>query len=65
MVVGNFGNDVLLGGSGDDLMTGDNPIPVAQGPSFDVCNGQQGNDFAVEGSCEQLNQVETTGPLPD
>jgi hypothetical protein len=38
---------------------------VTQGPNVDVCNGQQGEDFAVEGSCEVLNQVETTGPLPE
>ena len=33
-------------------------------PSHDVCNGQQGSDFAVEGTCEQANQIETFGPFP-
>jgi len=26
-----------------------------------VSNGQQGSDFAVEGTCEQANQIEVTG----
>jgi hypothetical protein len=65
VVVGNFGDDVLLGGKGDDMITGDNPSPILpQGPSQDVCNGQQGEDFAVEGTCEVQVQIETTGPLP-
>jgi Ca2+-binding RTX toxin-like protein len=68
-LVGNFGDDVLLGGKGDDRMTGDNPPPPfpvpTQAPSRDVCNGQQGTDFAVEETCEQENQIELTGPFPE
>ena len=37
----------------------------APGPSHDVCNGQQGTDFAVVGTCEQENQIELTGPFPE
>jgi hypothetical protein len=56
---------VLLGGKGDDLFTGDNPPMNPPDPSsHDVCNGQQGSDFAVEGTCEQENQMEATGPFP-
>ena len=46
----------LLGGKGDDVFNGDAFGPPV--PSFDVCNGQQGNDLAFPGSCEQANQIE-------
>ena len=48
-------------------MTGDNPpnrSGLPPGASHDVCNGQQGSDFAVEETCEQESQIEATGPLP-
>ena len=63
-LIGNFGSDVLLGGERDDLFLGDNPQGPPD-PSHDVCNGQQGSDFAVEGTCEQENQMEATGPFPE
>jgi hypothetical protein len=42
------------------------PIGLAQTRrgGHDVCNGQQGFDFAVENTCEQENQIEATGPFP-
>jgi Ca2+-binding RTX toxin-like protein len=52
VLIGNFGSDVLLGGKGDDMILGDNPQDPAD-PSHDACNGQQGTDFAVEGTCER------------
>ena len=70
LLIGNFGDDVLLGGKGDDALLGDNPTPPPPNSppppaSFDVCNGQQGTDFAVENTCEEENQIEATGPLPE
>ena len=47
-LIGNFGGDVLLGGNGDDLFLGDNPMGPAD-PSHDVGKGRQCSDFAVEG----------------
>jgi Ca2+-binding RTX toxin-like protein len=57
-LVGNFGSDTLLGGKGDDLFLGDNPMGAPDAGSFDVCNGQQGTDLAVPGTCEQEGQME-------
>ncbi len=64
-LVGNFGSDTLLGGKGDDLFLGDNPNGVPDPGTFDTCNGQQGEDFAVIDSCEQLGQMEGEIPLPE
>lgn len=58
-MVGNFGNDVLNGGTGDDALEGD-----AFGPdpgSFDVCNGQQGTDLSD--GCEVASQMECDLPI--
>jgi hypothetical protein len=38
-----FGSEVLLGGNGDDLFLGDNPMGPAD-PSHDVGKGQQCSD---------------------
>ncbi len=64
-LVGNFGSDTLLGGKGDDLFLGDNPIGVPDPVPFDVCNGQQGMDFAVIDTCEHLGQMEGEIPFPE
>jgi len=64
-LVGNFGNDVLLGGRGDDMFLGDNPMGPPGGPSQDICNGQQGTDVAVIGTCEHLGQMEGEIELPE
>jgi Ca2+-binding RTX toxin-like protein len=65
-LVGNLGSDTLLGGIGDDRFLGDNPAPggPSESSSHDVCNGQQGTDFAVENTCERLSRIESTGPFP-
>ena len=52
--MGNFGNDVLLGGKGDDMLFGDAFFGDPGG--FDVCNGQQGFDLSA--ACEVSNQME-------
>ena len=59
---------MLLAGQGDDALAGGQPAPARLRPapaSHDVCNGQQGTDFAVENTCEEENQIEATGPLPE
>jgi Ca2+-binding RTX toxin-like protein len=56
-LVGNFGSDRLLGGKGGDILIGDSFGTPEEG-AFDVCNGQQGEDLALPGSCDRANQIE-------
>ena len=64
-LIGNFGSDTLLGGQGDDLFLGDNPNGAPDRGTFDVCNGQQGSDFAVVDTCEHQGQMEGDIPFPE
>ena len=64
-LIGNFGSDTLLGGQGDDLFLGDNPNGAPDAGTFDVCNGQQGSDFAVVDTCEHQGQMEGEIPFPE
>ena len=57
--------DVFLGGKGDDLFLGDNPNGAPDLGTFDVCNGQQGTDLAVIGTCEHEGQMEGEIPFPE
>ena len=50
-MVGHFGSDTLLGGAGDDFMIGNTFGGPDSVPVVDVCNGQQGDDAALEDSC--------------
>jgi hypothetical protein len=54
------GNDLLLGGRGDDIFIGDRPAPGGppETSSFDVCIGQQGTDLAAPDTCERELQIE-------
>jgi hypothetical protein len=65
ILIGNFGSDTLLGGKGDDMFLGDNPNGAPDPGTFDVCNGQQGTDLAVIGTCEHEGQMEGDTPFPE
>jgi len=54
MLVGNFDNDTLLGGKGDDQLFGDAFFGDPGG--HDICNGQQGFDLSA--TCEENHQME-------
>jgi Ca2+-binding RTX toxin-like protein len=62
---GGTGSDSILGGKGDDMFLGDNPNGAPDPGTFDVCNGQQGTDVAVIGTCEHEGQMEGDIPLPE
>ena len=56
-VTGGDGSDLLGGGRGDDRISGDAPGSPERG-TRDRCNGRQGIDLAVDGTCERLTGIE-------